>query len=315
MTAPESFAVSTAGAILNGELHRHRGPRRGVVLVRTPYDATAHRSLATSLARRGWDCVIQDVRGRHGSTGDWIPYAHEAADGAATVEAATSAGLAGPWILFGASYAAHTALEAARVIDSGDVAAVVALVPALGLHETAHDPRGRPQHRDRLGWWSMYGLSRTDQPPLAPEVLHDATRVAETEGPVAAARWLGWDGARLDRWRRLWSAAPVDLRDRYGDLSPRLLVVTGDDDPFDGHARRLAAAVSTRRGPGAALLSGPWGHDLTPRRGPADADTERPGTRILEWMGGLGPGPGIERRLDPGRRQWTDRRIDREGAA
>ncbi|GAA2081898.1 hypothetical protein GCM10009821_23290 [Aeromicrobium halocynthiae] len=315
MTTPAPFPVPTAGAVLHGELHRHRGVRRGAVLLRTPYDAVAHRSVAGSLAQRGWDCLVQDVRGRHGSTGSWTPYAHEAADGAATVAAATAAGLAGPWVLFGASYAAHTALETARVLDSDDVAAVVALVPALGLHETAHDDRGRPQHRDRLGWWSIHGLARTDHPPLPAQVLRTATHVAATDGPLAAVRWLGWDEDELQRWRRLWSARPLDLRHRYGALGVPLLVVTGDDDPFDGHARRLAAAWGRCRGPRATLLSGPWGHDLTPRVEVSGAGTGGPGSRILDWMAGLGPGPGVERRLDPDRREWADHRIDTGGAA
>lgn len=319
MTGPEPFIVETRGARLAGELTRHAGRRRGFVLVRTPYDARRHRDLASSLARRGYDCLVQDVRGRHGSEGAWHPYDDEAADGVATLAVVRRAGFAGPVVLYGASYAAHTALETAAAAGQAGVAAVVALVPALGLHETAYDADGIAQHRDRLGWWARHGFARFDEHPLPPEVLRTAEGIAETVGPFAAARWLGWDDDRRDRWQRLWGATPLDLGRRYGTVGVPLLVVTGDQDPFDRHARRLAAAWGSRRGPRAALLSGPWGHDLALGAGEAEtvlAEAGGPGARILDWLAGAGPAPGTERRLDCARRRWVDQGPDlREGAA
>ncbi|MCT7357261.1 CocE/NonD family hydrolase, partial [Streptomyces sp. 15-116A] len=55
------------------------------VLVRTPYHRTRHRAEARGWARRGFAAVVQDVRGRFASPGEWHPYANEAADGAAAV--------------------------------------------------------------------------------------------------------------------------------------------------------------------------------------------------------------------------------------
>lgn len=319
MTGAEPFVVGARDARLFGELTRHQGERRGLVVVRTPYDARRHRDLAASLARRGYDCLVQDVRGRHGSEGDWRPYEAEGADGVATLEAVRRAGLAGPVVLYGASYAAHTALETAAAVAGDGIAAVVALVPALGLHETAYDARGVPQHRDRLGWWHLHGFSRTERPPLPAVVLDAATGIADTVGPIAAAHWLGWDDGHRDRWVRLWGADPVDLVGRYGGLDTPLLVVTGDHDPFDGHARRLAAAWGRRRGHAAALLSGRWGHDLVLAGADAAsvlADAGGPGARILDWLAGRGPAAGTERRIDPSRRRWADHvPAPREGAA
>lgn len=317
MTIREPFTVRVGRIRLVGELTPHAGDRHGLVVVRTPYDARRHRDLAESLARRGFDCLVQDVRGRHASEGVWKPYDGEAADGAATLAAANQAGLDGPVFLYGASYAAHTALETAAAVGACGVAAVVALVPALGLHETAYDTQGVPQHRDRLGWWSTHGFARSDEPALLPAVLENAEGVADERGPLAAARWLGWDDDQCDRWQRLWDAAPLDLARRYGAVGVPLLVVTGDRDHFDGHARRLAAAWGRQRAPRAAILSGAWGHDLAlsgPDAAAAVAKSGGPGARILDWLAGAGPAPGAERRLDiPGRR-WIDR-VLREGAA
>lgn len=308
MTGPAPFLVPAGTAVLSGELTPHLAERRGIVLIRTPYDARAHRPMAASLARRGWDCLVQDVRGRHASTGAWMPYAHEAADGVATIAALRAAGHDGPLVLLGASYAAHTALEAARVVGAGEVDAVVALVPALGLYETAYDVHRRPQHRDRLGWWSRHGFTRHDAPPLGAAALDTATRVAETVGAFAAARWLGWDEVRMGAWHRLWTADPLDLTARYGGLGMPLLIVTGDHDPFDGQARRLADATTRGPGPVAAVLSGPWGHDLRVRGA-------SPGAHVLDWLAGRGTTSGVERRLDATLGAWLDRALATEGAA
>ncbi|WP_228985273.1 CocE/NonD family hydrolase, partial [Streptomyces sp. DH12] len=55
------------------------------VLLRTPYDRARHEAEARGWARRGFAAVVQDVRGRFASPGEWHPYAYETADGTAAV--------------------------------------------------------------------------------------------------------------------------------------------------------------------------------------------------------------------------------------
>lgn len=59
-----------------------------VILERTPYDKSAPRQVdnARYFARRGYVTVIQDVRGRFASEGEWYPFAKEAPDGYDTVQ-------------------------------------------------------------------------------------------------------------------------------------------------------------------------------------------------------------------------------------
>ena len=59
-----------------------------VILERTPYDKAAPRQVdnARYFARRGYVTVIQDVRGRFESEGEWYPFAKEAPDGYDTVQ-------------------------------------------------------------------------------------------------------------------------------------------------------------------------------------------------------------------------------------
>ena len=70
---------------LDGNIAPEKFP---VVLVRTPYDKSAPKAVvdAKFLARRGYVCAMQDVRGRFSSEGEWYPFAKEAPDGFDTVE-------------------------------------------------------------------------------------------------------------------------------------------------------------------------------------------------------------------------------------
>ena len=62
--------------------------RRPVVLLRTPYGKHTYRdySLLGAAVARGYAVVVQDVRGRYASAGDFDPYRQERHDGFDTVE-------------------------------------------------------------------------------------------------------------------------------------------------------------------------------------------------------------------------------------
>ncbi|WP_024877941.1 CocE/NonD family hydrolase [Saccharomonospora piscinae] len=233
----------------------------GVVVIRTPYDADAHASTARSWNARGYHCLVQDVRGRYRSQGAWEPFRHEESDGGPVLLrlGADHPGL--PVLLFGASYAAHTALEAARAAARtrpAVVAGIIVLVPALGLAETAWDSTGAPRLRQRIGWWHEHGRARRSRPALPAAELDRRTAQAAKAGVLDAATSWGWSAETVASWRRLWAADRVDLAARYGLLDLPLLVISGDDDFFDADARRLARAW-----PGAShFATGPWGHTL-----------------------------------------------------
>ena len=70
---------------VGGRLAEGRFP---VILERTPYDKTAPRQVTNMkyYSRRGYVGVIQDVRGRFESDGEWYAFAKEASDGFDTVQ-------------------------------------------------------------------------------------------------------------------------------------------------------------------------------------------------------------------------------------
>ncbi len=60
------------------------------VLIRLPYDKSGRYTfmpaVAARLTERGFAAVVQDVRGKFRSEGDRVPFVHEAADGASTLD-------------------------------------------------------------------------------------------------------------------------------------------------------------------------------------------------------------------------------------
>lgn len=285
-SAGESQPITVSGgAVLHTELH-HPAPgssARGSVLVRTPYGLASQRGLAASLSARGFLCWLQDVRGKHGSSGTFDPYRTEAGDGLTTVRHIRgSAAHRGPLLLMGSSYGATCALEAARYCPGAEVDVVVALVPTIGRRETARALDGSLRVRDRFGWWHQHAFTPRTRPPLDDEQLDELTRDADEHGPTQAAHRhherLGWPQAQLEAWRAMWQERDVALEERFGACRAPLLVISGQQDFFADRAEPLRAAWGSRTAQqDSTLLTGPWGHTLQGR----DPDL---GARIDRWI-------------------------------
>jgi len=165
------------------------------LLMRQPYG----RDIASTVvyahpawfARQGYNVVIQDVRGRGDSEGEFYPFRHEGRDGAETIaalrERPESNGKVG---MYGFSYQGMTQLLAAAEEPEG----LVCIAPAM----TAHD-----LYR---GWFYHNG----------------ALRLASTLGwglqmLKADARRLG-DREASRRLERAWASLPAQfLETPYGD--------------------------------------------------------------------------------------------------
>ncbi|MEU5397702.1 CocE/NonD family hydrolase [Streptomyces sp. NPDC005963] len=240
------------------------GPRPAVVL-RTPYGRHHHHAELRAWTAHGFAAVAQDVRGRHESDGDWRPYHHESADGAATLRWLRSQSWSsGPVVAVGSSYAAHCALTAALDGDpTGRADAVIAAVPALGATATAREPLGPERLFSRAGWWAAHGDRPDSDPDALDRALAAEPRLLEHLPVSALPEHLG---RPLPSWRGVWSdehpdpLTPEDLR----TARVPLLAVGGTRDPFVRDTHRLWAQWG---GP-VRLLIGPWGHGLTADPGP-----------------------------------------------
>ncbi|MEY7980520.1 CocE/NonD family hydrolase, partial [Streptomyces pilosus] len=288
-----AFGTAVGGLATDVRLPAGDGPFPAV-LVRTPYDRTRHGAEARGWARHGFAAVVQDVRGRHASPGEWHPYAHEAADGAATARWIRRQ----PWsdgrlVAAGASYAAHCALVLA--LDAPEDArpdAVVAAVPALGPAETAREASGVERLLSRAGWWAAHGDRRdSDEGALARALAADPgllTHLPLTGLPERLGRSLpSWAGLwrHRDRGRLVARAARAGVP---------LLVAGGHHDHFTEDTVALWRAWG---GPSARLLLGPWGHSLIAAPGPDAGPAHRLnlGELYARWArralaGALAPG-------------------------
>ncbi|MFF9145980.1 CocE/NonD family hydrolase [Streptomyces sp. NPDC014861] len=267
------------------------------VLLRTPYDRRRHRAEARGWNRHGFAAVVQDVRGRFASAGEWRPYENETADGAATARWIRRQPWSdGRYVALGASYAAHCALvlalEAPRDEPDARPDAVIAAVPALGAAETAREPTGAERLLTRAGWWAAHGDRHdSDERALAEALAADPALLTH----LPLVRLPERLGRSLPSWAGLWQHRQ---RGRLISLAPRatvpLLAVGGHHDHF---TEDTVALWRTWGGPSARLLLGPWRHGLVSMPGPDAGPAHRValGDLYARWAhralaGALAPG-------------------------
>lgn len=282
ITGVRSFQarVMVDGANLHTEVHLPAGDEPvPALLMRTPYGAhDAQRALYAHpswYARHGFAVVVQDVRGRWSSEGEFEPFRHEAADGEATVSWVSEQ----PWCdgqvgMYGMSYPGFTQLSAA----SRGAAALRAIAPAM----TGADPwadwmyDGGLLSLSTVPFWAVIlaidGARRAgdlaaihELQELAgrPELLYERYGTVEDESllPPAARRHAPF----LQTWLAhrepgtYWSnLVPPDVLERV-DI-PALHVAGWFDVLLGGtlrtYRRLVERAVAPQR-----LIIGPWAHE------------------------------------------------------
>ena len=105
-----------------------------VILIRTPYRRVNAFNLGWVYAERGYHVLVQDTRGRFGSSGEFFPVANEVEDGRATVQWLKAQNFCknGKIGCLGISYLGLTAYAAASFDDTKESSGgVTCLVPCL----------------------------------------------------------------------------------------------------------------------------------------------------------------------------------------
>lgn len=263
------------GVILRADILRPGLDGRHPVLVyRTPYNkrsADAALSTARKAAARGYVVVLQDVRGRYASDGEYVAYQQEGRDGYDTIEWAA----AQPWSngsvgTYGLSYPG--AVQWLAAIESPPH--LKAMVPAMtfaspmqfwysnGVWDgswTAWIYRNiAPDRRRRLGlgravpWDSVKDRIRGTLPLFAMKDL-------EVVSP-----WY-YDWLRHPAYDPWWDWA--DLRGKYGRTSAAVLNFSAwYDEAYGPHGAtsNFAGVVASRAGKphDAFLVMGPWSHGV-----------------------------------------------------
>ncbi len=124
------------GVVLRADVFRpNRSGAFPVLLERTPYNKDGEMPFGFQAAEDGFIVVIQDVRGRYKSPGEWYPFKHESEDGYDTVEwAAALPHSNGKVGMFGGSYVGATQMLTA-IAHPPHLAGICPRVTASNYHE------------------------------------------------------------------------------------------------------------------------------------------------------------------------------------
>jgi putative CocE/NonD family hydrolase len=265
------------GVRLDADLYRPDAPGEfPVLLMRQPYG----RRIASTIcyahpawyAARGYIVLIQDVRGRGTSAGQFRLFADDIADGADTVAwAAELPGSNGAVGMYGFSYQGSNQLLAA----AGDAPALKALAPAMIGWDLRTDwayENGAFCLAAGLGWATQIAAenARLAGDEAAFQDLFAASRAMPLFDPIPArpafmersrrySHYFDWVDQPEDAsyWRTISPSASADALESAG---PPMLFIGGW---YDSHLpgtlagyRRIAAAGKVR----AKLIVGPWAH-------------------------------------------------------
>lgn len=137
--AQNGVAMKTRdGVTLYSDIYRPRADGKfPVILMRTPYDKSVSWAVTPSyqIAAHGYVVVVQDVRGRYTSEGEWYPFRHESDDGYDAVEwvaaLPSSDGRVG---MMGGSYVGATQMLAA-IAHPPHLAGICPVVTASNYHD------------------------------------------------------------------------------------------------------------------------------------------------------------------------------------
>ncbi len=102
------------GIVLRADIYRPKADGKfPVLLQRTPYNKEGE-DFGPKAAAHGYVVIIQDVRGRYSSEGEWYPFIHESNDGYDTIEWAAALPYSNGKVgMFGGSYVGATQMLAA----------------------------------------------------------------------------------------------------------------------------------------------------------------------------------------------------------
>jgi len=247
------------GVTLRADIYKPKTDEKlPVLLTRTPYDKsrTWITPFAHVAAARGYVVIMQDVRGRYESEGEWYPFKYEGNDGYDTIEWAASLPFTNGKVgMFGGSYVGATQMLAA-LTKPPHLAAICPTVTASNYHENWTYQGGAFEQWFNQSWTSglaentetrrwnglktaiegMNTLPLTDYP------------VMKTDANGLAQYYLDWLAhPSFDSYWKQWS-----IEDHYGQIQVPVFTVAAWYDIFMGGSLRNFVRLQTEGGTEAA---------------------------------------------------------------
>jgi uncharacterized protein len=266
------------GVTLSADVFRPDAPGRfPVILVRTPYDNASPGYAAQGMfwAKRGYAFVVQDVRGRGESDGEFYPLVHEAEDGYDTQTwCGTKSWSNGNVGTTGGSYLGWTQVYPAG-LRNPYLKAMVAIVTPPDPWRNFPLQFGviQPTTVSWLAYISGKTLQDTSHIDLMEAYRHLPLRDMDLSFGRNIRAWRDWiDHPRLDDyWRR------QSFQERLLEATVPILHVSGwYDDVLVGTTENFVNLTTRATTPEARrkqwLLVGPWGHHVNVGRRIGDID-------------------------------------------
>jgi len=223
-----------------------------VILMRTPYDKSVSWAVGPvyKMVPRGYVVIIQDVRGRYTSEGEWYPFRHEQADGYDAVEWAAALPFCdGKVGMMGASYVGATQMLAA-IARPPHLTAIAPNMTASNYHDGWTYQSGAFEQWFDQNWTSQIAQNTLER------LIHENTdaRVGVPTLPLAnypifnfgqlpadaqltaaiAPYYLDWlSHPDYDDYWKQWS-----IEEHFSDIAIPMLQVGGWYDIFNGGTLR-----------------------------------------------------------------------------
>jgi putative CocE/NonD family hydrolase len=253
------------GVTLRADIYRPAAEGKyPVLLTRTPYNKDNMAPMGQKGAARGYMVVVQDVRGRFTSEGEWYPFKHETEDGYDTVEwAATLPNSDGRVGMFSGSYVGATQVLAA-IGHPPHLAGICPVVTASNYHENWTYQGGAFEQWFNESWTSSLAQDTLNrQIAEAKNALVGSTVLPLRQYPVfnikaaqdgagmthaLAPYFLDWlDHPAYDSYWKQWS-----IEENYANIQVPALTIAAWYDIFQGGSLRNYMGMKAHAGTEAA---------------------------------------------------------------
>jgi uncharacterized protein len=253
------------GVTLRADIYRPKEDGKfPVLLERTPYDKNGERTFGLMAAARGYVVIIQDVRGRYTSEGQWYTFRHESNDGYDTIEWAAALPYSNGKVgMFGGSYVGATQMLTA-IVHPPHLAGICPVVTGSNYHSNWTYQGGAFEQWFNQSWTSGLAQdtyarntrSRSDatkgmwELPLETFPLFNSPADDRTPESTAtlAPYYLDWLAhPTYDGYWKQWS-----IEEHFGDIQVPMLTVAAWYDIFQDGSLRNYTGVKTKGGSDAA---------------------------------------------------------------
>jgi len=253
------------GVILRADIYRPKADGQfPVLLQRTPYNKASGTNFGLSAAAHGFVTIIQDVRGRFTSEGDWYTFKNESNDGYDTVEWAAALPYSNGKVgMFGGSYVGATQMLAA-IAHPPHLAGICPVVTASNYHDGWTYQGGAFEQWFNESWTSglaqdtfnravaknsnaLLGISKL---PLTAYPLFNFPDPAAAPASTTSLAPYFLDWLAHPNYDEYWKR--LSIEEHYGDITVPALTVAAWYDIFQGGSLRNYIGIKAHGGSEAA---------------------------------------------------------------